>query len=164
MPLLTSNTRDAPERQRTPRATIEWSYELLTPKEQRLFGSRAVFAGGCTFEAAEQVCEADLDTLASVVDKSLVRHSDGRYWMLETIREFGYEVIGVAEERDALFTARAEYFVALAEHAESRSGTSEESIFVDLLEREHNNLRAALDHTRGSTLQLRLASRCGNSG
>jgi predicted ATPase len=157
LPLLTSNTRDAPERQRTLRATIEWSYELLTPKEQRLFRGIAVFAGGCTFEAAEQVCEADLDTLASLVDKSLLRYSDGRYWMLATIREFGHEVMAEARERDIVLRTHNEYFVELAERAESRFGTSDEEVCVEVLEREQDNVRAALGHTQGSPLQLRLA-------
>ena len=74
LPLLTGGARDVPERQRTLRATIEWSHELLTPEEQRLFSRLAVFSGGCTLEAAEEVAEAELDTLHSLVDKSLVRH------------------------------------------------------------------------------------------
>src|SRR5687768_14540386 len=83
LPLLAGGTRDAPERQRTLRATIEWSHELLTPDEQRLFARLAVFRGGCTLEAAEAVVDADLDTLQSLVDKSLVRVRDsGRFWML----------------------------------------------------------------------------------
>ena len=67
----------SPERQRTLRATIEWSHELLTPEEQQLFARLSVFLGGCTLEAAEEVAEADLDTLQSLVDKSLVRHHRG---------------------------------------------------------------------------------------
>ena len=101
LPLLTGGARDLPERQRTLRATIEWSHELLTPEEQRLFARLAVFSGGCTLEAAEQVADAELDTLQSLVDKSLVRSSGGRYWMLETIREYAAEQLeqsGEAEE------------------------------------------------------------------
>ena len=91
LPLLTGGARDLPERQRTLRATIDWSHDLLRAEEQRLFARLAVFAGGCTLEAAEEVCEADLDTLQSLVEKSLLRHTDGRFWMLETIREFAGE-------------------------------------------------------------------------
>ena len=83
--------RDADARQRTLRATIEWSYELLTEEEKRLFAGLSVFAGGCTVEAAESVCDADLDPLQSLVDKSLLRHTDERFWMLETIRELALE-------------------------------------------------------------------------
>src|SRR5206468_6939316 len=74
--------RDADPRQQTLRATIQWSYDLLAPHEQRLFARLAVFAGGCTLEAAEDVCEADVELLASLVEKSLVRRSGDRYWML----------------------------------------------------------------------------------
>ena len=78
--------RDAEERQRTLRGTIEWSHDLLEAEEQLLFARLGVFAGGCTFEAAETVADADLDTLQSLVEKSLVRHTGDRFWMLETIR------------------------------------------------------------------------------
>lgn len=86
LPLLSGGVRDLPERQRTLRATIEWSHELLTGEEQRLFARLAVFRGGCTLAAAEQIAETDLDTLPSLVDKSLLRHNEERYRMLETIR------------------------------------------------------------------------------
>ena len=86
--------RDADARQQTLRSTIEWSYDLLTADEQRLFARLAVFAGGCTVDAAERVIDADLDVLQSLVDKSLVRHTDGRFWMLETIREFAGQESG----------------------------------------------------------------------
>ena len=73
------------------RATIAWSHDLLTPAEQDLFARLAVFAGGCTLEAAEAICGADVDAIASLVDKSLLRRTGDRYWMLETIREFAAE-------------------------------------------------------------------------
>src|SRR5262249_10297870 len=72
LPLLTTGARDAPERQQTLRATIAWSYDLLDDNEQQLFARLAAFAGGCTLEAAEAVCDADVDTLASLLDKNLV--------------------------------------------------------------------------------------------
>ena len=85
--------RDADPRHATLRATIAWSHDLLSPDERNLFASFAIFRGGCTLDAAEEVCGADLDTLASLIDKSLVRRradasGSDRYWMLETIREF----------------------------------------------------------------------------
>ena len=96
--------RDADPRQQTLDATIRWSYDLLAPEEQRLFARLAVFAGGCTYEAAEAVCAADVDTLQSLIDKSLVRSREAaggdRYWMLETIREFAAaELEGVRRGR-----------------------------------------------------------------
>ena len=91
LPVLAGGARDLPERQRTLRATIEWSHELLTDDERRMFARLAVFRGGCTLESAEAVAGADLDTLQSLVDKSLVRLRGARFWMLETIREFALE-------------------------------------------------------------------------
>src|SRR5437773_2859078 len=79
LPLLSGRARDLPERQRTLRATIDWSYELLDANERRLFAALAVFAGGCSLEAAEAVCGADIDTLGSLLDKSLVRGSSERF-------------------------------------------------------------------------------------
>ena len=83
--------RDAESRHETLRATIGWSHDLLGPAEQRLFSNLGAFAGGCTFEAAEEVCGADLDTLQALLDKSLLRRTSDRFWMLETIREFALE-------------------------------------------------------------------------
>jgi non-specific serine/threonine protein kinase len=88
---LFTGGRDADPRQRTLRSTIEWSHDLLDEPEQRLFARLSVFIGGCTLESAEQVADADLDTLQSLVEKSLVRLTDDRYWMYETIREFAVE-------------------------------------------------------------------------
>jgi predicted ATPase len=146
LPLLTGGARDLPERQRTLRATIEWSYELLTSAEQRLFARLAVFSAGCTLEAAEEVAEADLDTLQSLVDKSLLRHSNDRYWMLETIREYAAERLDESGEGKERSRRHAEHFLALAEQAEPnllRTGNPRECL--ERLEHEHDNLRAALD-------------------
>jgi predicted ATPase len=146
LPLLTGGAKDLPERQRTLRATIEWSYELLTPEVQQLFARLAIFRGGCTVEAVEEVVEADFDVLQSLVDKSLLRHSNERYWMLETIREFAAERLDESGEGEELRRRHAEHFLALAEEAEPNlllSGGSGE--WLDRLEREHANLRAALD-------------------
>jgi predicted ATPase/class 3 adenylate cyclase len=144
LPLLAGGTRDAPERQRTLRATIEWSHELLTPDEQRLFARLAVFRGGCTLEAAEAVVDAELDTLQSLVDKSLVRLRGERFWMLETIREFAVERLEASGEADELRQRHAEHFLALAEEAAVHVRTDSQE-WIDRLEGEHDNLRAALD-------------------
>ena len=158
LPLLTGGPRDAPERQQTLRATIEWSYELLSAEEQKLFAGLAVFAGGCTLDAAEQVCDADLDKLQSLVEKSLVRQTSERFWMLETIREFAGERLARAGEYASTAAAHAEHFAALAERGESRFGTSDEASWIKLFAREHDNLRAALAYSERSARQLRLAS------
>jgi len=159
LPLLTGGARDLPERQRTLRATIEWSYELLTPEEQRLFARLAVFRGGCTLEAAEQVAEADLDTLQSLVDKSLLRHTEERFWMLETICEYATKRLEESGEDEQLRRRHAEQFLALTGEGEPhvRGGSPKE--WLERLEHEHDNLRAALDRLEvsGETeLALRL--------
>ena len=157
LPLLTGGARDLPERQRTLGSAIAWSYELLTPAEQVAFARLSAFAGGCTLADAEQVADADLDTLQSLVDKSLLRHTDDRFWMLETIREYAVgrlEESGQAEELDR---RHAEHFLALVEAAEPRlrEGSKE---WLDRLEREHDNLRAALERLE-SLGELELALR-----
>jgi predicted ATPase len=154
LPLLTGGARDLPERQRTLRATIEWSYELLSSEEQELFTRLGVFRGGWTFDAAETVAAADVDNLQSLVDKSLLRHTSARYWMLETIREFAAERVG-----DDVHRRHAEFFVALAEEADPQL-RGDPGDWLDRLEREHNNFRAALDwlEEAGETqLALRVA-------
>jgi predicted ATPase len=110
---LLKRGRDADPRQKTLRSTIEWSYDLLPDEEQRLFARLGVFAGGCTLEAAEGIAGAKLDTLESLVDKSLVRHSGERFWMLETIREFAVEQLNASGEADRLARAHAEGLLAL---------------------------------------------------
>jgi predicted ATPase/class 3 adenylate cyclase len=159
--LLTGGARDQPERQRTLRATIEWSYDLLNEEEQGLFARLAVFRGGCTLEAAEEIVAADLDTLQSLVDKSLVRVGEGdRFWMLETIREFAAERLEVSGEADEQRRRHAEHFLALAEETEPLA-REVDTPTLELLEREADNLRAALDllEASGETqLALRLAA------
>jgi len=145
LPLLAGGARDLPERQRTLRATIEWSHELLSPDEQRLFGRLAAFRGGWTLEAAEAVAAADLDTLQSLVDKSLVRVRDtGRFWMLETIREFAVERLDASGEADEIRGRHAEYFLAMAEELQPRAMADDHEA-LDRLEADHDNLRAAMD-------------------
>ena len=149
LPLLTGGARDLPARQQTLCGAIAWSYELLTPAEQRLFARLAVFSGGCTLEAAEEVAHADLDTLQSLVDKSLLRHTDERFSMLETIREFATERLEASGEAEELRSRHAEHFLALAEEAEP-SLFAESTEWLDRLEQEHDNLRAALDRLEAS--------------
>lgn len=139
LPLLTGGGRDVPERQRTLRATIEWSYGLLDDLEQQLFARLGVFRGGCTLEAAEAVADAHLDTLQSLVDKSLLRRTGDRYWMLETIREFAAELTDEDSRR-----RHAAYFLDLAEAAEPHLPAYERE-WIDRLDHEHDNMRAALD-------------------
>jgi predicted ATPase len=144
---LLKGERDADPRQQTLRATIEWSFDLLAEDEQRLFSRLAVFAGGCTYEAVEEVAGADPDTLQSLLDKSLVRKRDSkvgsRYWMLETIREYASEQLEVSGEAYDLQRRHAAYFLELAESLPRDVSVSR--AWLDEMEEEHDNLRAAFD-------------------
>jgi predicted ATPase len=141
--------RDADPRQRTLRATIEWSYDLLTVEEQQLFARLSVFAGGCTYEAAEEICDADEDTLQSLLDKSLLRRAESatgesRYWMLETIREYAIERLNALEERTELHRRHASHFMTLAEAEELWLRGLDEAASVRRLRLELANFRVAL--------------------
>jgi predicted ATPase/class 3 adenylate cyclase len=144
LPFLTGGPRDLPERQRALRATVDWSHELLSPEEQELFARFSVFSGGCTLQAAEEVAKADLDTLQSLVDKSLLRHSEERYWMLETIREYASERLDESGQAEELRRRHADYVLELAEEAEPQEWLASMD-WLDLFEREQDNIRAALD-------------------
>ncbi len=138
---LLKGGRDADPRQQTLRATIEWSYELLTSQEQQLFARLSVFAGGCTLDAAEEVCDADLDSLQSLVDKSLLRFSDGRFWMLETIREYA------SERLDDVETQRryVNHFVRLVSPlAGNHDSMTADAAAMERLDHEAANVRAVL--------------------
>ena len=158
--------RDADPRQATLRATIEWSYDLLEPSERKLFARLAVFAGGWTLEAAEEVCDARLEELSSLVDKSLVRRTGERYWMLETIREFAVAQLEESGESDDVRRRHAEFLVSLAETL----GFTTESIEAGAVQRhdvaiaELPNVRAALEWARRADpeLGLRLATALEN--
>lgn len=143
LPLLTRGRRDAPERQRTLRATIAWSYDLCDEPERRLFRRLAVFEGGWTLVAAETVCDADVDTLAALVEKSLVRTRRSRYAMLETIREFALDELSESGERDALRRRHAQWVLerALASHLNTESEGEQDHL---LLRDDRDNVRAAL--------------------
>ncbi len=158
--------RDADPRQQTLDATIRWSYDLLAPEEQRLFARLAVFAGGCTYEAAEAVCAADVDTLQSLIDQSLVRSREAaggdRYWMLETIRAFAAAELGATDEAGALRLRHAEFFTALAERADPhlRRGPDQRQ-WGERVAADYDNVRAAMSFAleHDLTLALRLVGR-----
>jgi predicted ATPase/class 3 adenylate cyclase/DNA-binding CsgD family transcriptional regulator len=172
--LLTGGPRDQPARQQTLRNAIAWSYDLLEPDEQAFFRRLAVFVGGCTIEEAEAVSapilegqnapiDRALDAVDSLLSKSLLRLADGlsgepRYMMLETIREYGLESLAVTGELPSLRRWHAEYFLALAEAAEPRLRGPEQSHWLNRLESEKDNLRAALEWslTPGGDAQLAL--------
>ncbi len=137
--------RDADPRQQTLRATIEWSYDLLESEEQRLFRALSVFTGGCSYEAAEAVCDADPDTLQSLLDKSLLRRHDEppRFWMLETINELAAERLTAEGEDVELSRRHAEQYLAIALSA-NLAPDVEGQTRHDLVIPERNNMRAAL--------------------
>jgi predicted ATPase/class 3 adenylate cyclase len=137
--------RDAEPRQQTLRSTIAWSYELLSDDERRLFARLSVFAGGCRPEAAEAVVDADVDTLQSLVEKSLLRWSGERYAMLETIREFAAEQLG-PDEREELLRRLTAHVVELADAGTAALHTADESAVSARLAPDYANVRVAVTH------------------
>jgi predicted ATPase/class 3 adenylate cyclase len=154
--LLTGGARDLPERQRTLRATIEWSHALLDEGEQVLFGRLAVFSGGRTLEAIEAICDAEGDLpvdafegVSSLQDKSLLRQEEGvrgepRFVMLETIHEFAREKLQESGEAEEIKRLHAQYFLTLAEEAYPEFKGANQLEWLERLEVEHDNVRAAL--------------------
>ena len=153
--LLTGGAHDLDERQRTIRATIEWSYELLPDAERALFAQLGVFVGGCRLEAAEELCKADLDILdglQSLVENSLLRRradADGepRFWMLETIREYACGLLAQGDLDEAR-QRHAEYFAAEAERLDVESRAGDHTAVLARLGDERPNLRATLEWAR----------------
>jgi predicted ATPase len=157
--------RDADPRQQTLRATIEWSHDLLEPEEQRLFAALAVFRGGCAVETAETVAGADIDTLQSLVDKSLLRHTGERFWMLETVRAFARERLAVSGDESELRRRHAFFVLDLTEDAmREMAAGGDFAVQLARFEAEHDNARAALEWARDShedEILLRLAAGLG---
>jgi hypothetical protein len=141
---LLKGGRDADTRQRTLRATIEWSYELLSEAEQQFFRRLSVFAGGCTLHAAEEVAEAELDTLQSLVDKSLLRHAEERCWMLETIREYAAERLSESGEAEEMGQRHAAWILGLAAKGDEPLEPEAQDRWLNRLAIELSNLRVAL--------------------
>lgn len=171
--VLTDGARDLPERQRTLRRTIDWSHDLLTPSEQKLFRRLSVFVGGCTLEAAEAVCDADqdlgadlLDAITSLVDKSLLSQTgpgdaEPRFIMLETIREYGRERLQQSGEVESVKRAHAAYCLVLAEESAADLTPAEREAWFDRCDAEHDNFRAAIEYlieSASSEWGLRLGS------
>jgi non-specific serine/threonine protein kinase len=169
--LLTGGSRTALPRHQTLQALIDWSYDLLSEVERVLLRRLSVFAGGWTLEAAETVCAGDgiqpddvLDLLAHLVDKSLVlveeRHGEARYRMLDTIQQYAREKALESGDAARVRARHLDFFVMVAEEAEVQLRSANQLIWLNRLEAEHDNLRAALGWTQGSgetELGLRLA-------
>jgi predicted ATPase len=143
---LLKSGRDADPRQQTLRATIEWSYDLLTEEEQQVFRRLAVFSGGCTLEAAEEVCNAGLDTLQSLVEKSLLRFSNERYRMLETISGYALEQLARAGELGELRRRHAAWVIDTMGDGSTPWYGRTTPEWLARADREHANLRQALIH------------------
>jgi predicted ATPase/class 3 adenylate cyclase len=168
LPLLIGGARDLPPRQRTLRGAIAWSYELLSPAEQALFRRLSVFAGGFTLQAAEAVAAGEelgvdlFEGLERLVEHSLVRQTETegepRFTMLETIREYGQEQLDSSGEAGEADRRHAVFFLALAQDAEPQLEGSQQQLWLERLETEHDNLRAvlgwALEHDHQMGLQL----------
>jgi predicted ATPase/DNA-binding SARP family transcriptional activator len=161
--VLGSGPRDAPDRQRTLRATIEWSHRLLSAPEAEAFARFAVFAGGATPSAAEDVTGASLDALEGLIDKQLLRRDGSgtnmRLLMLETVREFAMERLDADESAHEVHARHCRHYLALAERAEPEWCTRGDAEWLARLDAEIDNLRAALDWglRRDPALALRLA-------
>ncbi|MBI3459366.1 tetratricopeptide repeat protein, partial [Candidatus Acetothermia bacterium] len=188
--LLTGGRRTAVPRHQTLRAAIDWSYNLLSSKERQLWGRLSVFAGGCTLEAAEGICTDSqhvgarsprpykssdiapaeiLDLLTQLVDKSLVvaeeRGEATRYRLLETVRQYAQIRLFEAGDAEIARDRHLHFFLELAEQAESRLRGADLKSWLDRLEMEHDNLRAALEwgrtHQQNTESALRLAGALG---
>jgi predicted ATPase/class 3 adenylate cyclase len=170
--LLTGGARDLPERQRTLRAAIEWSFALLDEGEQVLFARLAVFSGGRTLEAIDAICDAEGDLpvdafegVSSLLDKSLLRQEEGpngepRFVMLETVHEYAREKLGQSAEAEEIKRAHAQYFLTLAEEAKPELKGSNQLEWLERLEAEHDNMRAALTWALGRN-EVEVALRLG---
>jgi predicted ATPase len=155
--LLTGGARDLPQRQQTLRAAFDWSHDLLTPAEQKLFRRLSVFVGGCTLEGVEAVCDTKgdleldlLDGMASMVDKSLLQqleqaNGESRFTMLETIREYAREKLEASGEEARTKRAHAAYCLVLAEEAAMAESGAEGAEVRERIALEHDNFRAGLE-------------------
>jgi predicted ATPase/class 3 adenylate cyclase len=144
LPLLTGGSRDLLSRQQTLRATLDWSYGLLSEHAQTLLARLGVFVGGCTLDAAEAICDADLDGLGSLVGNSLVRREGDRYLMLETTREYATERLAQLADREQLRLRHAAWYTEFAERGERELRGAEGATAGKWFEAEHDNLRAVL--------------------
>jgi predicted ATPase/class 3 adenylate cyclase len=181
---LTGGARDLPARHQTLHNAIAWSYDLLNESEQTLFRRLSVFVGGCTLDAVEAVVTdtrdrergseqargSVLDQLSSLLDKSLLQEGEStndepRFVMLELLREFGVGQLKLSAEAEAIQRRHATFFLALAEQAEARLESADQVHWMNRLEQEHDNLRAALEWSKkadgAGELCLRLAGTLG---
>jgi len=175
--LLVGGNRAALPRHQTLRAAMDWSHDLLSDQEKRLLRRLSVFSGGFALEAAERVCAGEgidqtdvLNLLTRLVEKSLVlfdeQEGHARYWLLETVRQFGQDELAKAGEVDPLRHRHRDFFLEIAERAEPELRGATQDTWLTQLEREHDNMRAALEWSRmeegGAAAGLRLAGALHN--
>lgn len=172
--LLSGGARDLPERQQTMRGTIDWSYELLDEDDKKLFRRLSVFVDGCTLGAAEVVCNPAgdpsidfLEGMSSLVDKSLQRQEEqlggeSRFRLLETVREYGLGCLSQSGEAAVIRERHADFFLKLVERIEPQLLGSNQEVWLDRLEVEHDNLRAALEWSTESA-QVEIGLRLGGA-
>lgn len=173
---LTGGGRDLPARQQTLRNAIAWSYDLLNEDEQMWFRWLSIFVGGCTLDAVNAVVGHNpaqvsaLDQIESLLDRNLLReveaaNGEPRFMMLETLREFGLEQLEMSGEQDAIHRRHAVFFLGLAEQAEASLESDGQVQWINRMEQEHDNLRAALEWSKtadgGAEICLRLAGALG---
>jgi len=161
--LLTGGSRTALPRQQTLRALIDWSYNLLSGEEKTVLRRLSVFVGGWTLEAAEYVCENPnmLDLFTHLVDKSLVvvdreYGDEARYYLLETIRQYAREKLTDSGEGEAVRELHTRCYVELAERAEPKLRWHNQTVWLDRIEHEHDNLRIALEWSINNNVDLGL--------
>ena len=171
--LLTGGTRDLPERQQTMRGAVAWSYDLLSEFEKGVFRKLSVFSGGFRIESAETVCGASndmgvLDAVTSLIDKTLIIQKElsggeSRFRMLEVVRDFAAESLEAKGETDAVCRKHAEFFVSLTETAEPLLQSAQSAVWLDRLQEEHDNIRAAmhwsLENEPSMAIRLAVAAR-----
>jgi predicted ATPase/class 3 adenylate cyclase len=168
LPLLAGGSRDLPQRQRTLRDAISWSYDLLDEPERHLFGRLAAFVGGFSLEGAEAVADPGgelgidaFDGVASLANKSLLRQmvtgpEEPRFFMLETIREYAAERLAEVPDAEEIRRRHARFYLALAERAEPELTGPDQVRWLDALEAEHDNFRAALSWAAEHELDVAL--------
>jgi predicted ATPase/DNA-binding SARP family transcriptional activator len=157
---LGTGPRDAPERQRTLRATLDWSYRLLGAAEAEALARFAVFAGGATVDSAEEVTGAELEALEGLVEKQLLVHRAGRLVMLETVREYASQRLAADAHAGDVHKRHSRHYLALVERAEPELFTHGEAEWLPRLDAEIDNLRAAFDwglHHGEQAVALRMA-------
>lgn len=154
-----SGSRARPSRQQTLDKTLEWSYALLTHVERGLLVALSVFRGGWTLCAVETICRANVETLAGLVEKYLVVFEEdiGRYRLLETVREYAQRRLQESDDQAAVFSRHTNYFLQLAEQAETQLSGPHQAAWLDRLEADHDNLRMVLTRSVGGEYGLRLA-------